>query len=268
MSHQPKDKYLINSILRAGNILRCLAEEEAQLKISELARRLQLDRSTTYRILLSLEKCRLVQKNEKTGAYSLGLASFEIGNAFISRMDFIQVSKPVMANLAEEVRETVHLAVLSDSEVVYVDKVDSPRSLVVMYKIGQRAPLYCTALGKVLLAFQHENNKKRIINQIEFKPFTSNTIVTKKKLLEELIKIQHQGFAIDFREYEEGVECLAGPILNHTGEIIAALSFSGPQRKINIRQEKKFVNSIVEAAALISERLGYKKSDQTTQERG
>ena len=262
MPQQPKDKYLINSILRAGNVLRCLAEEAAQLKISELARRLQLDRSTTYRILLSLEKCRLVQKNEKTGTYSLGLASFEIGNAFISRTDFIQASKPVMADLAEAVQETVHLAVLSDSEVVYVDKVDSPRNLVVMYKIGQRAPLYCTALGKVLLAFQLESDRKRIVNQIEFKPFTSNTIVSKKKLLEELVKIQQQGFAMDFREYEEGVECLAAPIMNHTGVIIAALSFSGPQRKINTRQEKKFVNTIVEAGALISEGLGYRKSTQ------
>lgn len=262
MPRQPKDKYIINSILRAGNVLSCLAEEADQLKISELARRLQLDRSTVYRILLSLEKCRLVQKDEKTGAYSLGLASFEIGNSFISRMDFIQISKPVMTDLAEAVQETVHLAVLSDSEVVYVDKVDSPRSLVVMYKIGQRAPLYCTALGKVLLAFQLESDRKRIVNQIEFKPFTSNTIVSKKKLLEELIKIQHQGFAMDFREYEEGVECLAAPIMNHTGEIIAALSFSGPQRKINTRQEKKFINTIIEAASLISKGLGYRKSTQ------
>ena len=197
----------------------------------------------------------------------MAMGSFEIGNAFISRMDFIEVSKPIMTDLAEKVRETVHLAVLSDCAVVYVDKVDSPRGLVVMYKIGQRAPLYCTALGKVLLAFQQDSNRIRIIDQIELKPFTSNTIVSKKKLLEELIKIKHQGYAIDFREYEEGVECLAAPILNHTGEIIAALSFSGPQRKINTRQEKRFVNSIVEAAALISKGLGYKKSAHTTKER-
>ena len=268
MSQQPKDKYLINSILRAGNILRCLAEEEAPLKISELARRLHLDRGTTYRIMLSLEKCKLVQKDEITGAYLLGMAAFELGNSFTSQMDFIEVSKPVMADLAESVRETVHLAVLSDNEVVYIYKIDSPRSLVVMYKIGQRAPLYCTALGKVLLAFQPEIDKKRIVNQIKFIPFTPNTIVSKKKLLEGLIKVQHQGFATDFREYEEGVECLAAPILNHTGENIAALSFSGPQQKINTRQEKKFINSIVEAAAIISERLGYKKGDQNTKERG
>lgn len=186
MSQPSQDKYLINSILRAGSILKCMAEETTQLKTSELARRLQLDRSTIYRIMLSLENCRLVQKDQQTGTYALGMASFEIGNAFISRMNFIQVSKPVMADLAEAVRETIHQAVLSEGEVVYIDKVDSPRSLVVMYKIGQRAPLYPTALGKALLAFQPEADRKRIINQIEFKPFTANRIITKKRLIEEL----------------------------------------------------------------------------------
>jgi DNA-binding IclR family transcriptional regulator len=261
MHNESTDKYLINSILRAGNVLKCLAEEKTHLKISEVARKLQLDRSTAYRILLSLEKCGLVHKDDHTKAYTLGMAAFEIGNVYINQMDYIQVSKPVMAELAKKVRQTVHLAVLSGSEVVYVDKADSPRSLSVMYKIGQKAPLYCTALGKVLLAYQPEGHRNRIVDRIDFRRFTSNTILSKKKLLKELVKIRHQGYAVDFREYEDGVECIAAPILNHRGEIVAAMSYSGPQQKIDTPQEKLFVNHVVNAAARISKRLGYKEGE-------
>lgn len=257
MTTNQRDRYLINSILRASNILRCFLGEKTSLKISELARKLQLDRSTTYRLLLSLEKCGLVEKDKKTGEYSLGLGVFEIGNTYLRKMDFIQASKPIMAELAAKVQETVHLAVLSGVEIVYVDKVDSPRTLGVMSKIGQRAPLYCTSLGKVLLAFQHEHELKRIVHKLRLVPLTPNTIISKKRLMEELRTIKRQGYALDNREIEEDVECIGAPILDHRGNAIAALSISGPQRKINTSQEKQFVSSVVKAAALVSSKLGY-----------
>jgi DNA-binding IclR family transcriptional regulator len=252
-----KDRYLINSILRASNILKCFLGEKTLFKISDIARQLKLDRSTTYRILLSLEKCGFVKKDKKTGEYSLGVAAFEIGNTYLRRMDFIQISKPIMAGLALKVQETVHLAVLSDTEIVYVDKNDSPRSLGVISKIGQRAPVYCTALGKVLLAHQPENETSRIINQIRLKPVTKNTITSQKKLLEELKEVRKRGYALDRREREEDVECIGAPIRNHLGNVIAALSISGPQKKINTLQEKQFISEVVKAAALISSKLGY-----------
>ena len=257
MSRNPKDRYLINSILRASNILRCLTKGKARIKISEIARQLKLDRSTTYRILLSLEKCGFVEKDKETGEYSLGLLTFEIGNAYLNRIDFPKLSKPIMTDLALTVQETVHLAVLSGTEIVYVDKVDSPRPLGIMSKIGQRAPLYCTALGKVLLAFQPEDELKRIIHQLKLVPLTSNTIIAKQRLLEELRAIRRQGYALDHREIEEDVECIGAPIRDHRGNAIAALSISGPQRKIGTPQEKHFVAEVVKAAALISSKLGY-----------
>lgn len=254
-----KERYLINSIIRASNILKCFLKENTHFKITELARQLQLDRSTTYRILLSLEKCGLVEKDRKTGEYSLGMSAFEIGNTYLRQMDFIQISKPIMADLAFKVQETVHLAVLSDSEIVYVDKVDSPRTLGVISKIGQRAPVYCTALGKVLLAYQPKGEVSRIINEIRLKPFTKNTITSKKKLREELKKIRKRGYALDPREYEEAVECIGAPIWNHLGDIIAALSISGPQRKINTPLERQFVSQVIEAASLVSSKMGYRE---------
>jgi DNA-binding IclR family transcriptional regulator len=263
MASNPKERYSINSIIRASHILKCLSGGKTHFKISELALHLGLDRSTTYRILLSLEQTGFVEKDEKAGTYSLGLAAFEIGNAYLKQKDLIQVCKPIMAELAQKVQETVHLAVLSDTEIVYVDKVDSPRSLGVMSKIGQRAPVYCTALGKTLLAFQPEDQQSRIIREIRLTPLTPRTITSKQKLVEELRGIRKQGYALDRREIEEDVECMGVPIRNHIGDVIAALSISGPKKKIGTSLEKQYVSWVMEAAAMISSKMGYRGEAQS-----
>ncbi len=262
MASGNKDRYLINSVIRASNVLRCFSKEGSHFKISELARQLHLDRSTTYRILLSLEKCGFVEKDEKTGEYSLGMTAFEIGNAFLRQMDFVKISKPIMTDLALKVQETVHLAVLSNTEIVYVDKADSPRTLGVISKIGQRAPVYCTALGKALLAHQSKEETNRIIQEIKLKPYTKNTIISKKGLAEELKEIREKGYSLDRREIEEEVECIGAPIRDHRGDVIAAISISGPQRKIGTPNEAQFVSQVVEAAILISSKMGYLENTQ------
>lgn len=252
------DRYLINSILRASRILKCLSQDQDVFKLRELADRLHLDRSTTYRILLSLEKCGLVEKNEKTGEYSLGVGAFEIGSAYLRRIDLVQAAKPIMAALALKAQETVHLAVLSETEILYLDKVDSPRSLGVISKIGQRGPVYCTALGKVLLASLTGVEQGRVIEQIHFQRFTPRTITSSKKLMQELGEVSKQGYALDRREIEEDVECIAAPIHDHTGEVIASLSVSGPQRKIQTALESQIIGEVRKAASMISNRLGYR----------
>lgn len=252
-----KDQYLINSILRATKILKALSGGRTHFKMGELARELKLDRSTTYRILLSLEEAGFVTKDPRTSTYSLGLGAFEVGNAYLRQTDLIQAARPVMAELARRVQETVHLAVLSDTEIVYLDKVDSPRTLGVMSKIGQRSPLYCTALGKTLLAFQSEPEQQRILRRIRLMRMTPRTITSKPRLLEELKLVRTRGYAFDHREIEEDVECIAAPIRSHTGEVIAALSISGPRRKIGTSEEGEFIRQVVEAAALISSKLGF-----------
>jgi IclR family transcriptional regulator, KDG regulon repressor len=259
MGSQIKDRYLINSITRACNVLECISTEKGRLKTSELAVRLRLDRSTLYRILLSLEKCGFVEKDEKTGGYAVGIAAFEIGNAYLRRMDFIQVSNPIMLDLSLRVQEAVHLAVLSGTEMVLVDKVDSPRSVGVMCKIGQRSPVYCTALGKALLINRPEDEVARIVQAIQLKPFNKKTITSKKEFLEEMKKVRTQGYAFDNGEHEEDVECIGAPIMNHLGHVIAAISISGPQKKIGTTQEQQYINWVVEAASLISSKMGYLK---------
>ncbi len=164
-----------------------------------------------------------------------------------------------MVELAKKAQETVHLAVLSETEIVYLDKVDSPRTIGVMSKIGQRSPLYCTALGKTLLAFQPEAEQSRILRRIQLVKRTPRTISSKSRLLEELKSVRTRGYAFDERESEEDVECIAAPIRNHAAEVIAALSISGPRRKIGTPEEGEFIRQVVEAANLVSSKLGYPK---------
>jgi len=254
-----KERYLINSILRASGILKTFAEGKGSFTLREMAQSMKLDRSTTYRILLSLEKCGLVEKDEKSGGYSLGLGAFEIGSAYQRRADFVPIAKPFMEELALKAQETVNLAVLSGTEILYLDKVDSPRSVGVMSKIGQRNPVYCTSLGKSLLAFQSEEEQARIIAEIEFRPLTPHTITSRKEFLKEMKQIRLQGYALDRREIEEDVECIAAPIRNHIGNPVAAISISGPQKKIQTPREKEYVGWVTEAAGGISSRLGFKK---------
>jgi len=254
-----KERYLINSILRASGILKTLAEGKGSFTLREMAQSMKLDRSTTYRILLSLEKCGLVEKDEKSGGYSLGLGAFEIGSAYQRRADFVPIAKPFMEELALKAQETVNLAVLSGTEILYLDKVDSPRSVGVMSKIGQRNPVYCTSLGKSLLAFQSEQEQARIMAEIEFRPLTPHTITSRKEFLKEMKQIRLQGYALDRREIEEDVECIAAPIRNHIGNPVAAISISGPQKKIQTPREKEYVGWVTEAAERISSRLGFKK---------
>lgn len=243
--------------------MRCLSGGKTHFKISEIARELKLNRSAVYRILISLEKDRFVEKDENTGEYSLGIATFEIGSTYLGQTDLIKVSTPVMADLALKTQETVSLAVLSDTVVTYMYKVEPPQTLKVMSKACRLSPVYCTALGKVLLAHQPKDEFSRIISELKSKPFTQNTITSKKRLAEELRVIRKKGYAFDRREHEEDSECIGAPIRDHFGDVIAALSTSGPKRKIGTPLEKKYVIWVMEAAAMISSKMGYRGEAQS-----
>ena len=118
--------------------------------------------------------------------------------------------------------------------------------------------IVCTALGKTLLAFQPEDEQSRIIREIRWIALTPRTITSRQKLVEELRGIRKQGYALDRREIEEDVECIGAPIRNHIGDVIAAIRISGPQKKIGTPMERQYVSQVMEAAALVSSKMGYR----------
>ncbi len=258
MTVDPKERYYINSILRGCAILQRLAEAPEPQKIGDLARRMGLDRSTVYRIALSLEKCRMIEKDEPSRGYHLGPAAYEIGSAFLHRTDLHSVSRPIMLELSQRVGETVHLAVLNGHQAIYLDKIDRPGGLGMISQIGSPVILHCTGVGKVLLAFQAPSIREELLDSIEYTRFTENTITTKAALEAELEEIATRGYGLDRVEHEDQVACVAVPVFNHAAEPVAALSVSGSsKRMLNPGEQPAIIREILAAGRKISIKLGH-----------
>lgn len=265
MSVNP-DRYHINSILRACKIMRRLANQGEPCRISRLAVDLELDRSAVYRILLTLEKCNFVRKDIKTGEYSLGIGAFEIGSAYLRSIDFHTIAREEMIDLSNRVNETVHLATLSGEEAVYLDKIESPdgRGLGMICKAGTRIMLHCSGVGKVLLAFQTPERKRELMNAISYTRFTANTLDTPEKLEAELARIVGRGYGFDSNEHEEHIACVAGPVFDHTGEILAAVSISGAAPKIQDPEiQPMLIREVLATTRRISQKMGYAPNGST-----
>ena len=239
-------------------LFEALANEE-EIGITELAKKIGESKSTIYRFLISLKELGYVTQNSKNEKYRLTLRLFEIGSAVLDRLDERKEALPVMENLAEQTLETIHLAILDENKLVYLHKIDSTQTLRVAMssRIGRNAPLYCTGVGKVLLAWCPPNIVNKIIGQKEMLRYTKNTITDPIQLAAELQKIRNEGYAIDNEEHEEGVRCVAAPIRNRDGEVVAAISISGPKIRMADDRIGAFKELVMNAANEISKRLGY-----------
>jgi DNA-binding IclR family transcriptional regulator len=198
-----------------------------------------------------------LRQDQNTGRYALGLKLFELGQSVLANMDIRAVAMPHLLELSKKYQETAHLAVLSGDEVIYIDKVDSPRSIRIFSMIGGRNPAYCTGVGKVLLAGLPEEKLDRLIKGIQFRPITPNTIRNGKALKKAIQKIRHDGYATDNGEIEEGLSCFAAPIRNHLGAVIAAISLSGPTLRLINDNSPDLIADVVDCAQAISAQFGF-----------
>ncbi|NLC11264.1 MAG: IclR family transcriptional regulator [Firmicutes bacterium] len=259
MRPRGKEK-LVQSVARSLCILEALAEEEKPLTLSELGAKTGLNVATIHRLLHTLMHFGYVQQEDFMGKYKLGVKAFQIGNAALYSLDIRAVARPYIQNLVDYSNETVNLAVLQQGEVVYIDQVAS-RSMITMFaKVGSRGPCHCTAAGKVLLAFQGEEELEALLEG-GLRSYTPNTIVDPEELKKELEKIRREGYSIDNEELEEGIRCVAAPIYNHENKVIAAISLSGPSARISQEHlQEGLLEKIKETALEISKRLGYSKA--------
>lgn len=219
----------------------------------ELGDLLCAHRSTVYRYLNVLVSKGYVEN--KNGSYTLGPKVLELASLYLERLDVRKVAHPFLIELAEKLQVTVHLAQLAGPEILYIDKVETHRSLPLYSRVGRKAPVYCTGLGKALLAFTHPERIQIILNQIRFKAYTRNTITDRKKLLEELCAIRKKGYAVDREEHEEGISCIAAPIFDFCNEPIAAISITDLSRKI-LPNETLYSKEVLHVAEAISSSLG------------
>ena len=208
--------------------------------------------STVFRMLKFLSGAGYVRARD--GAYFLGTGFVRLGNVAREQNPLSGIARPVLEELSAATMETVHLAELKDRRIIYVDKVEGVRPVRMGSMIGRTGPLYCTGVGKAILAFRPEPERENLIAQMEYLPFTAATIRSPEIMTREIDRVRQAGFATDQCEHEEGVFCIAAPILDYRGFSIAAISVSGAEVYIR-RDAERLAGAVTAAARRISEML-------------
>lgn len=244
----------MQTVSRALILLKKLAERP--MRVQDATEELGIHKSSASRLLSTLQKEKFVQLNSDR-KYKLGYAVFELAHIFKDSLDVGVVARPYLETLNNITRETIHLAVPDNQEVVYIDKLDAKRSVRMYSLIGKRARLYCTGVGKAILAFLPDEIKNEIIEKMDLVKYTCNTITSKEKLFEELKKIRHNYLALDNGEHEEDIYCIAAPIFDFDRKVIASISISISIKYSTITDLSRYQNLLRKNTMLISRELGY-----------
>src|SRR5882762_8269255 len=223
-----KSPYRVQVLDRALAALEVLAARTTECGLAEICTTLKLHKSTAHRLMMVLEQHRLVDKNPDTGRYRLGLKLFEFGSKAFGAMDMRRHAKPYLDRLQRELGETVFFCMLDEGQVFYIEKLESQQSVRTACTVGSRAPAYCTAVGKAMLAELTEAEVDQIVRRWGLKAVTANTITTATALKAELRAVRSRGYAIDDEEKEEGLRCVSAAVRGHSGKLFAAMSVSGP----------------------------------------
>jgi DNA-binding IclR family transcriptional regulator len=253
-----KSPYKVQVIDRALAIIDALAAGQADASVGDLAEALKLHKSTVHRLLMILSHHRLVERDEQTGRYHLGLRLFELGTAAIARFNIRERARRHLVKLLYEVDETVHLCVLDAGEVLYLDKIESTRSIRMACSTGRRNPAHCTSVGKAMLAHLPEPEIDEILARHGMLRKTSKTITTPAELKADLRTIRERGYSIDDEEVEEGVRCVGAAVLGHNGRPLAAISVSAPSFRVTMEKVPMVAVALCRAARTLSEESGYR----------
>ena len=253
-----KSPYQIQVLDRALAILDTLSVEGPDLSLAEISDKLGLHKSTAHRLMMVLDRHKLIERNSVNGRYRLGLKLFELGTRAVSQLDLRERARPFLEKLVLEASETVHLCILDDSEVVYLDKVEPARSVRMATSVGRRNPAHCTAVGKAIMAYQSEAQVEEIVRKQGLRAMTANTITSFAELKKELNAVRERGYAVDNEEIEEGVRCVGCVVRNFSGEPLAAISISAPSFRLTKEKVKDVARSVVEVASALSAELGFK----------
>jgi DNA-binding IclR family transcriptional regulator len=261
MTKKPKSDYAIQAVANALRLLHVFRDED-EIGVAELARRLELPKNNVFRLLATMEELCFIEQCRATGRYRLGLACHALGQSFIRSRPLLERARPVLDRLLEETGETVHLAVRDGFEVVHLEARAPAREIATGVRIGRRAPMHCTALGKVLLGCSPERIWREFDEQVvkrgKLPQRTSRSIDNPVKFFEHLRTVAGHGYALDLGELEEGLGCAAAPVHAGDGELVAAISVSAPLFRTG---EETLVGDlrcmVVRAAEALSASLGY-----------
>ncbi len=246
----------LSSVNNALRLLKVFSDHESEIGISDLARRVGLAKSTVHRLVSSLVEQGMLEQTGRDGKYRLGLALFELGALVRRKMDVTTEARPYLKELSERTGETVQLAVLDQTAALYINVIESRRALRMSYRVGTRAPLHCTAIGKALLAHATAQTFEAAVTQ-GLVAFTDATITSPANLRRELTVIVNQGYALEEEEAEPGLHGVAAAIRNFSGQAVAAIGISGPTHRMSKKILLDYARDLVHVAGAVSQRLGY-----------
>jgi len=258
-----KPNNLVQTIERTSLILDILGQSPQGISIRDLSAKIKFPKGTTHRFLSSLSYFGYVRQDPKTRNYFLGLKLVELGQLLLSQLDHRKEAEQFLKDLAEKTKETVHMAFLDRDEIVYIDKVEidhNPSGLRMASRVGLRNPAHSCAMGKVLLSYLPEEEVDRVIEEKGLVKRTEHTITDPHQLKKQLNLVRTQGYAVDDEENEMGIRCVAAPLYNEIGKVVAAISISAPAFRVTKKViQESLKKEVTETAMKISQRLGFRE---------
>jgi IclR family acetate operon transcriptional repressor len=254
----PSGAYTVKSLLKALAILEFLAEgDQSGYTLTQLSRGLRLHVSTVHRLLVNLLRQGFVEQDGATGSYQLSFQVLRMGLKVLARLDFRRVAEPLLRQLNRQTQETVQLAILRGDKVVPIEKFGSLQPVGLDAPLGGILPLHSTGVGKAILAYQEDEFLKRLAVSPGLERYTPHTITMIAQLKKELAKVREEGYSIDNEETVEGLRCVAAPVFDHSGNVVASFSVAGPATRLVPARLPAIARWVRETSRQISFRLGY-----------
>ena len=248
---------IVQSVNRSLDILEILSQNINGMGLTEIGSKIGLHKSTVHRLLGTLIYKGYVVQDMYSNKYKITLKLYELGVRKIASSSILEISRPYTKALMESLNEVVHLVIHDKNDIIYIDKVEADNTIRMASTIGRRSPLYCTSVGKAMMAYMTGEEIREIWENSKIEKLTENTITDYNKFLEEVKKIREKGYAEDDEENELGVRCIGAPIFNHKGEVEGAISISGPTIRVTKDKVEVFSEKVKKYAMLISRELGY-----------
>lgn len=250
------EKY-VQTLERSLDILEVLAHTEEPLGVTEIGNRISLHKSTVHRILQTLCYRGYVEKEKDNERYKLGIKIVELGIRFFNDLEIRKVAGPVLEDLAKQLDEVVHLVLHDDGEVVYIDKRESSHVVSMRSKVGRRAPMHCTAVGKALLSTMSDEEVLHILDSKGMPRYTPNTITEAEALMTDLNGIRESKISVEREENEIGIICLGTPVFDYSGRAIGAISVSGPAARMREKGIERIGEELKRSGEIISANMGF-----------
>jgi IclR family transcriptional regulator, KDG regulon repressor len=261
------EAYRVQVLDRVFQIMDVVSGDGPELGVTELAARLGLHTSTAHRLVMALESTRFLERDAVSGKCRLGSRIMQLGLVALARLNLVDVARPSLRHLVDETRETAHVGLLCDAEVVSICSVQSNHTLRSPSTIGTRTPFHCASQGKAILAFSPLERVQTLLQNRVLQSFTANTITSPTEFLEELEATRERGCAVDDEECEIGLRCLAAPIRDGLGEVVGAVSIAGPSFRVSYNRIPALSSAVIAGAARISTALGHNRSAEDSARR-